>query len=65
MDLGISLRMALAKRDMKNKDLAEALNTTSQQVSTWISRSSINMSNIQRICKVLDMKVSEFIALSE
>ncbi len=65
MNLGISLKMALAKRPMKNKMLAEMIPTSEQQVSNWISNGNISAKNLKRICELLDMKVSEFIALGE
>ena len=65
MNLGISLKMALAKKPMKNKMLAEMIPTSEQQVSNWITGGAINSKNLKRICELLDMKVSEFIALGE
>lgn len=65
MNLGISLKMALAKKPMTNKMLAEMIPTSQQQVSNWITSGAIKSSNLERICVLLDMKVSEFIALGE
>jgi len=57
--------MALAKKPMKNKMLAEMIPTSEQQVSNWITGGSISSKNLKRICELLNMKVSEFIALGE
>jgi DNA-binding Xre family transcriptional regulator len=65
MNLGKSLKMALAYRVMRNKELAAKMNTSTQQVSNWLSSGNIKQSNLVEICRVLDMKVSEFIALGE
>jgi len=65
MKLGISLKMALAKTPMRNKTLAELIGTSEQQVSNWIKTGSIKKSSLIRICEILNMKVSEFIALGE
>lgn len=65
MNLGKSIRVALAIKDMKNKDLAEKLETSSQQVSNWIKTGAMNNDTLQTICRAIDMPVSEFIALGE
>ena len=65
MKLGISLKMALAKKPMRNKTLAELMETSEQQVSNWISTGSIKQKSLVRICELLDMKVSDFISLGE
>ncbi|PHR55947.1 MAG: hypothetical protein COA43_14605 [Robiginitomaculum sp.] len=65
MDLSKSLRLAIAGKGVKHKDLAKQLGTTSQQVSNWIKSGAIKQSSIVSICKAFDMSVSEFIALGE
>jgi len=65
MNLGISLKVALARSPMNNKMLAEMIPTSQQQVSNWITSGKINSNNLQRICDLLDLKVSEFVALGE
>lgn len=65
MNLGISLKVALAKSPMNNKMLAEMVPTSPQQVTNWIASGSINSKNLKRICELLNLKVSEFVALGE
>lgn len=65
MNLGISLKVALARSPLNNKMLAEMIPTSQQQVTNWISSGNISTKNLKRICKILDLKVSEFIALGE
>jgi len=65
MDLGKSLKVALALKGMKHKELAAALNTSSQQVSNWIRSGAIKQTSLVAICETLEMPVSEFIALGE
>ena len=55
----------MAVKNVKNKELAEALDTSSQQVSMWLRTGSILHKNLVAICGFLDMPVSEFIALGE
>lgn len=57
--------MALAKRPLRNKTLAELMDTSEQQVSNWIKTGAIKQSSLVRICEVLNIKLSEFVALSE
>lgn len=65
MNLGISLKVALARSPLNNKALAELIPTSQQQVTNWITSGAINSKNLKRICEVLNLKVSEFIALGE
>lgn len=65
MDLGKSLRLAIADKGVKHKDLAEELGTTSQQVSKWLKSGVIKQSSIVGISEFFEMKTSEFIALGE
>ena len=65
MNLGISLKVAIARSGYNNKILAEMIPTSPQQVSNWITSGAIKSKNLERICELLNMKVSEFIALGE
>lgn len=65
MNLGISLKVAIAKRPLNNKMLAELIPTSPQQITNWIASGNISAKNLTRICEVLDIKVSEFVALGE
>lgn len=64
MNLGKSLKIALAERDIGNKEVAAELNTTSQQVTLW-KKGRISQKNLGLVCDFLDITVSEFIALGE
>lgn len=65
MNIKKSLTIALAQRNMKKQELAEALNVDPRQVSMWQSRNSTTLAMMQAISSTLDMKLSEFIALGE
>ena len=65
MDLGRSLKIALAQKGKRNKDLVEALDVGPVLVSLWIRHGKMNHTNLERICKFLEMPVSEFVALGE
>lgn len=65
MNLGLSLKIALAKKGIKSKDLAEALKTTAPQVSIWCKTGEISKYNLVKISRFFGYKVSEFVALGE
>lgn len=65
MDLKKSLRMALAKRDLKKIDLARKVGTSGQQVSNWLRTGKMKQSNLVEVSAAFDMSVSEFISLGE
>lgn len=65
MDLGKSLIMAMAKKGIKNKELAEVLETTPQQISIWRASGGISRPAVVNLANHFEMKVSEFIALGE
>jgi transcriptional regulator with XRE-family HTH domain len=65
MDLSKSLRLAIAEKGVRHKDLAKQLGTTSQQISNWLKSGAIKQSNLIILSKALGFSVSEFIALGE
>ena len=65
MNLSKSLKVAIALKGVKHKDLAEQLGTTSQQVSNWIKSGAIKQSSLAPLSKALGFSVSEFVALGE
>lgn len=65
INLGKSIKVALAQNEMKRTELAETMEVSKQQVSNWIRSGTMNLSTLVTICAVLNMPVSEFIALGE
>lgn len=65
MNLSKSLRLAIAEKGIRHKELADALGTSSQQVSNWLKSGSIKQSSIVAIADYFEMPVSEFVALGE
>jgi DNA-binding Xre family transcriptional regulator len=65
MNLGKSLKVALAMKGMKNKELAEKLGVNRRQVTNWICTGSIRKDTQIKICEIFEMKASEFVALGE
>ena len=65
MHLGKSLKMALAKKPMRNRTLAELMETSESNISRWIKTGGIKQGQLERLCEILDIKVSDFVALGE
>lgn len=65
MDLSKSLKVAIATKGVKHKDLAEQIGTTGQQISNWIRTGTIKQSSLVKVSFALGFSVSEFVALGE
>ena len=65
MNANRSLRVALAKRDMNQTQLAQLAGLTQPSISGLASRQNWNCESLQKIADAFGMKVSEFVALGE
>jgi DNA-binding Xre family transcriptional regulator len=65
MNVGRSLRVALAKKDMNQKDLAEKLDVSGAYVNKLANSKSAGMGAVQKLSEFFDMQVSEFLKLGE
>ena len=65
MNIKRSIRKCLAENDMMQKDLAGKLRVTESQVSVWINAEHLNTRVIEKLAKIFNMSISEFIALGE
>ena len=65
MQLGKSLKVALAVKGLKRKELAERLSIQPNHVSIWIRTGRISQTYLEDICEALEMPVSEFVRLGE
>ena len=65
MDLGKSLRLAMAHNGVNNAFLVKKMNVMSQQVTNWKNSGTMTIENLKKVAACFDMKVSEFIALGE
>lgn len=65
-EIGSYLRRALKKRNMKQKELALALQMTPEHISKiCLNKVSPSMEALIHICEVLDMSFSEFFVESK
>jgi ribosome-binding protein aMBF1 (putative translation factor) len=65
-DIKKALRVALAQRDMSQRDLAKKLKVTEGAVHHWVSTErSMTLRTINVIAKALKLKTSELVALGE
>lgn len=65
MNVGKSIKVALATRGMTQAELAKRLGLTHTWVSALANKENASTATIQAIAKELDFKVSDFIALGE
>lgn len=65
MNVGKSLKIALAMRDLNQTQLAAQMKCTQVWVNRLANSRSASMATIESLAGSLDMKVSEFLALGE
>jgi len=65
VNLKQSIKMGLAKRQMRQGDLATQIGMRASSLSASAQRNSCSIQVLERIAAALDMKVSEFVALGE
>ena len=65
MNVSKSIRVALAMRELTQKQLAERLGMYESAVSQLVNRSSITTDKLKQVANALDMRVSELVALGE
>lgn len=65
MNIGRSIRVACAKKDIKQKALAELSGISEVTISSLVSGGKCKQVTLEALVAVFDMPVSEFIALGE
>lgn len=65
MDLAKSLRVAMALKNVRPADVAEALGIASPHVYAWLKTGSMTQKNMIRLARYFEMTMSEFIKLGE
>lgn len=65
MNVGKSLKIALAMKGIKQSDLASKVGMTTVWISRLANSEKAGMGSVEMLAKALDMKVSEFLALGE
>lgn len=65
MNLGKSLKVALAKNAMTQSDLARAQSWSLRTINKLANREGGSVGDINKLSKALGMKASEFVALGE
>lgn len=65
MNVGRSIKVALAKRDMSQRQLAERLKHSERWVNQLANSERANSQTIDMLAGAFDMKASEFVALGE
>lgn len=65
MNVGKSIRVALAKKGMTQRQLAEQLGMLPTSLSQLASQQSCTGATLEKLARALGMKASEFVALGE
>jgi transcriptional regulator with XRE-family HTH domain len=65
MNVGKSLKVALAVKGMRQTELANKLGLTRQWISRLANSNSASMETVCMLAGAIGMQVSEFIALGE
>ena len=65
MNVGKSIKVALAKKDMSQAALAKKMGLTHTWVSALANKPKASTATIEALALQFDMKVSEFLALGE
>jgi len=65
MNVGKSIKVALAKRGINQTQLAAELKCTKVWISRLANMRTASMPTVEMLAKSFDMKVSEFVALGE
>ena len=66
MNIGKSIKVGLAIKEMKSHELAKAVGKTEQTVSYWANgKSDPKLPDVERIADAFGVKVSTFIAWGE
>jgi plasmid maintenance system antidote protein VapI len=65
MNVGKSIKVALAMRDMKQKELAEVMGVKPASVSQLASQTSCTGETLGKLAAAFGMAASEFIKLGE
>lgn len=65
MNLGKSIKVALAKAGMSQRQLADKMGLSTRFITKLANSKTANLSTVEKIGAALGMKVSELIALGE
>jgi len=65
MNIGKSVKIVLAQKEMEPKELAEALEVTTATINNLVKSTSCTGPMLERLISVFEMKGSELIALGE
>lgn len=65
MNLGTSIKVALAKQGKNQTWLADQMNVSTNAVSKICTQNKAGTERLNKICEILGMPLSEFIALGE
>jgi transcriptional regulator with XRE-family HTH domain len=65
MNVGKSLKVALAKKGIRQNELAKRIGVTRQWIGRLANSERAGMGSIEKLAKAFDLKPMEFLALGE
>lgn len=65
MNVGKSIKVALAQRDLNQTQLAAQMKCTQVWINRLANSRSASMATVESLASALNMKVSDFLALGE
>lgn len=65
MNVGKSLKVALAKKGLRQNELAEKIGVTRQWIGRLANSQRAGMGSIEMLAEAFDMKPIEFLSLGE
>lgn len=65
MNVGKSIKIALIKQGMEQRDLAEKMKVSKPYISQLAGKEQIGMGTVVLLAEAFSMKVSDFLALGE
>lgn len=65
MNFGKSIKVALAKAELNQRELAERMDVSHRFVNRMANADTARISTAEKFAKAFGMKVSEFLALGE
>jgi DNA-binding Xre family transcriptional regulator len=65
MDIGKSIRVALAQKNIRRSDLAGKLGCVRSNVTQMCTTGKVRSETLKRLAEIFEMSVSDFIKLGE
>lgn len=62
INVGECLRVAQARKNVSNRELATRMDKSEQQISRWRSQRDLRIQRVEELCEALKMDIREFLS---